>query len=91
MEMFDPATLVVGGVALLPLIFGTTQFLKEMLEWEDKRAKLLAFLVSLVYAGVFVSVPYLPEPYQTIVTSVVMVLASAFSAMGLYQFTTRND
>jgi len=91
MEVFDPESLVIGGVALLPLIFGTTQFLKEMLEWEDKKAKLLAFFVSIVYASIFIAVPYLPEPAKTIVVSVVMVAASAFSAMGLYQFSTRND
>jgi len=89
--MFDPSTLVIGGVTAVALIFGLTEFFKVALKWEGTKVQVLAFVIALVVATAYQLVPLLPEPYNTIINIFVVSLATALTAGGFHKFATRND
>lgn len=88
--MFD-ANVVVGGVSLIALVFGLTEFLKSLLNWEGKKVTALSAGLGFLIYAVFQALIYIQEPYNQIVLSIFASIAFGLSASGFYKFSTRND
>jgi hypothetical protein len=88
--VFDPEAFAVGGVSLIILVFGLTQFIKELLGWDGKKVTALAAGLGAGFMAVFQALAYIPEPYKAIVTGLVVSIAFGLSASGYYKFGTRN-
>ena len=89
--MFDAYEIAAGGIQLIALVFGLTQFIKEAAGWEGKKVTLLAAGLG---AGVMVAyqlIGIVPEPYGQILNIVFGSVAFGLSASGYYKFATRND
>lgn len=89
-NLFDPNSFVVGGVTLIVMVFGITQFLKDQLHLEGNQVRWLAFGVGAFFMVVYKLVPILPEPYDTIIDIVVNSIAFALTAAGVYQYGERK-
>jgi len=89
--MFDPTAFVLGGVQLIALVFGLTQFVKTLLSWEGQKVTVLAASLGALLMVVYRLVGIVPEPYGQIVDIAVNSLAFGLSASGYYKFFTRND
>ena len=89
--MFDVTSFEVGGVSLIALVFGLTQFTKEMLNWEGKKVTAIATFYGVLLFAVFQAIQYLPSPYLEIVTAVYTSAAFGLAASGFYKFGTRNE
>ena len=88
--MFEVAEFAIGGVSLIALVFGLTQFIKDQLSWTGKKVTALSASTGFVLMGVYQGLQYVPEPYNAIVTGVVASLAFGLAASGFYKFSTRN-
>ena len=89
--MFDAYELAFGGIQLIALVFGLTQFVKEAFNMEGKKVTLLAAGLG---AGVMVAyqlIGIVPEPYEQVLNVVFSSSAFGLSASGYYKFATRND
>jgi hypothetical protein len=88
--MFDVESFAVGGVSLIALVFGLTEFIKNLVDWEGKKVTALAASIGFVAMVVYQVLQYLPEPYGAIVTGAMGSIAFGLSASGFYKFGTRN-
>jgi hypothetical protein len=88
--MFD-ANVLVGGVSLMALVFGLTEFLKDMFNWSGKKVTALAASLGIFIYAIAEGLAYVPEPYNAIVVSVIGSLAFGLAASGFYKFGTRKD
>lgn len=88
--MFEIDSFAIGGVSLIALVFGLTEFLKEMLGWSGKKVTALAASIGFLAMVVLEGLKYIQEPYSGIVTGIVASLAFGLAASGFYKFTTRN-
>ena len=88
--IFNPETFAIGGVSLIIVVFGLTQFIKELFGWEGKKVTALAAGLGALFMAVFQALAYIPEPYNAIVTGVVVSIAFGLSASGFYKFSTRD-
>lgn len=77
---------MVGGIALMVLVFGLTQFLKEVLGWEGPKVRVLAVAIGITFMAVSELIGILPEPYGQIVEIVYRSLAFGLAASGYYQW-----
>ena len=88
--MFDVSGFAIAGVSLIALVFGLTEFLKTVLEWEGKKVTILSASIGFVAMATYNGLTYIPEPYNAIVTGIVASLAFGLAASGFYKFGTRN-
>ena len=88
--MFDVSGFAIAGVSLIALVFGLTEFLKTLLEWEGKKVTALSASIGFVAMATYNGLTYIPEPYNAIVTGIVASLAFGLAASGFYKFGTRN-
>jgi hypothetical protein len=88
--MFD-ANLVVGGVSVMALVFGLTEFLKAQLKWDGPKVTWLAAGLGVFLYAAAEAVQYIPDPYNTIVVGVFGSVAFALAASGFYKYGTRNE
>ena len=88
--MFEIDSFAIGGVSLIALVFGLTEFLKEMLGWSGKKVTALAASIGFLAMVVLEGLKYIQEPYSGIVIGIVASLAFGLAASGFYKFTTRN-
>ena len=89
--MFDAYELAFGGIQLIALVFGLTQFIKINAGMEGKKVTLLAAGLG---TGVMLSyelIGIVPDPYGLILGMIFSSLAFGLSASGYYKFATRND
>ena len=89
--MFEVESFAIGGVSLIVLVFGLTEFLKEMFGWDGKKVTALAAGTGFGMMAVFEGLKYIPEPYNAIVTGAVASIAFGLAASGYYKFSTRNE
>lgn len=88
--MFDPEAFAVNGIQLIAVVFGLTQFVKELLGWSGQRVTVLAALM-----GAFVMVTYqligiVPDPYSQVVEVFYTSVAFGLSASGYYKFVAER-
>ena len=88
--MFDVSGFAIAGVSLIALVFGLTEFLKTLLEWEGKKVTALSASIGFVAMATYNGLTYIPEPYNAIVTGIVASLAFGLAASGFYKFGTRD-
>ena len=88
--MFDVSGFAIAGVSLIALVFGLTEFLKSLLEWEGKKVTALSASIGFIAMATYNGLTYIPEPYNAIVTGIVASLAFGLAASGFYKFGTRN-
>jgi hypothetical protein len=86
--MFDPGSFMVGGVALIAVVFGLVEFLKEALGWEGKRVTVLAAVLGAVLMGLYQLQSVLPAPFSQVYEIVVISLTFGLSASGYYKFAS---
>ena len=89
--MFDVSAFAVGGVSLIVLVFGLTEFIKVQFDLEGKAVTTLSASLGFGLMGVYQGLQYIPEPYEAIVTGVVASLAFGLAASGFYKFGTRKE
>ena len=89
--MFNAYELAYGGVQLIALVFGLTQFIKEAVGMEGKKVTLLAAGLGVLVMVAFQLIGIVPEPYGQILGIVFSSVAFGLSASGYYKFVTRND
>jgi hypothetical protein len=82
----DPNTVSIGGVLLIPFVFGFVEFLKEAFGLQGKAVTLISLITAGAFAGLAQTLPFIPEPYATIIATVVASLAIGMSASGFYKF-----
>ncbi len=88
--MFEAAEFAIGGVSLILLVFGLTEFIKVQFDLTGKKVTTIAASLGFVLMGVYQGLQYVPDPYEAIVTGVVASLAFGLAASGFYKFSTRN-
>ncbi len=88
--MFDVEGFAIAGVSLIALVFGLTEFLKNLLGWKGNKVTALSASVGFVAFGLYEALKYIPEPYSLIVTGIVGSLAFGLAASGFYKFGTRS-
>ena len=89
--MFDVSEFAIAGVSLIALVFGLTEFLKVQFGLEGKKVTALSASIGFLAMAVYQGLIYIPEPYNAIVTAVVVSLAFGLAASGFYKFGTRNE
>jgi hypothetical protein len=78
----------VGGVALIPLIFGLVEFFKSLFNLDGKKVTVLSAVMGAVLFALYQLQGVLPEPYSQIYVAVVGSLAFGLSASGFYKFVS---
>ena len=89
--MFDAYELAYGGIQLIALVFGLTQFIKEAAGWTGKKVTLLAAGTGVLVMVAYQLIDIVQEPYGQVLGIVFSSLAFGLAASGYYKFVTRND
>lgn len=84
--MFDPNEFQVGAVTLIVVVFGLTQFFKEVFNLDGNKVRIVAFFLGAVVMVAYKLLEVVPEPYGTVVNIVFYALMFALTAAGYYQF-----
>lgn len=88
--MFDFTALSLGGVQLIALVFGLTEFLKVNLNWEGKKVTILAALLGVVVLTCYQLIGIVPEPYSQVLTIFFTSIAGGLSAAGYFKFIDKR-
>lgn len=83
---FDPQSFVVGGVSLIALVFGLTEFFKDLFNLSGKRVTVLAAIMGAVVLVAYQLIGIVPEPYGQVAQIFFTSLAFGLSASGFYKF-----
>lgn len=77
----------IAGVNVFALVLGLVEFVKKAAGLQDKAAEILAVSVGFVFIGLAYSINsgYIPEPYLTTITVIVIALGGAMSLAGYYK------
>ena len=89
--MFDVYAITYGGIQLIALVFGLTQFIKEAVGWTGKKVTLLAAGLGILVMVAYQLIDIVAEPYGQILGVVFGSVAFGLSASGYYKFATRKD
>ena len=89
--MFDAYELAYGGIQLIALVFGLTQFIKEAAGMEGKKVTLLAAGTGVGVMVAYQLIGIVAEPYGQILGIVFSSVAFGLAASGYYKFATRKD
>ena len=89
--MFEVESFAIAGVSLIALVFGLTEFLKDLLGWEGKKVTALSASIGFIAMATYNGLTYIPEPFNAIVTGIVASLAFGLAASGFFKFATRNE
>lgn len=88
--MFDASSFVVGGVSLIAVVFGLTEFIKSWFKWEGQKVTVLAASLGAVIMIVYQLISVIPAPYEQVVTIVFSSLAFGLSASGFYKYAAER-
>lgn len=88
--MFDVESFAVGGVQLIALVFGLTEFIKGFLNWDGKKVTALAASLGVLVFVAYQLIGIVPEPYGQIVTIVFTSITFGLSASGYYKFFAKR-
>jgi hypothetical protein len=86
----DFSALEFGGVTLILMVAGLTQFFKELFSWEGKKVTVLAMAIGLLVLGGVELIAFLPETAQPIVEAIYRTVAFGLTAAGLYKLRQHN-
>ena len=84
--MFDPESFSIDGVQLIVLVFGLTQFIKELLGWDGRRVTVLAAFLGILVMGAYQLIGFFPSPYERVLEIVFTSAAFGLAASGYYKF-----
>lgn len=87
---FDPTIFAVGGISVIAVVFGLTEFIKDLLSWEGKKVTALASCLGALMMVLYQLQSFLPEPYGKIYLTVMMSLTFGMSASGYYKYGTAS-
>lgn len=88
---FDPQAFSVGGVALIAVVFGLVEFIKNLVPIEGKAVTALSMGMGILVMIVYQLIGIVPEPYGQVVEIVIMSVTFGLTASGYYKFATRNE
>lgn len=88
--MFEAESFVIGGVQIIALVFGLTEFIKTALNLEGKKVTLLAAALGAVAMALYQLIGIVPEPYGKILEIVYLSAAFGLSASGYYKFIDKR-
>ena len=86
----DFSALEFGGVALIAMVFGLTQFFKTLFNIEGKWATALAMVTGVLTILGVELLQFLPEVAVPIAEVVYRSIAFGLTAAGLYKFVARS-
>jgi hypothetical protein len=77
----------IAGVNMFALVLGLVEFVKKAAGLEDKAAEVLAVSLGAIFIGLAYSISngYVPEPYLTVISIIVVALGGAMSLSGYYK------
>lgn len=88
--MFDAESFALGGIQLIALVFGLTEFIKSLLNWEGKKVTMLAAGLGAVVMVLYQLIGIVPEPYSQVMQIVFASAAFGLSASGYYKFVDKR-
>ena len=88
--MFDPEAFAVGGIQLIAVVFGLTQFLKELLGWSGQRVTVLAASLGALVMVAYQLIGMVPAPYEQVINIVFSSVAFGLAASGYYKFAAER-
>lgn len=88
--MFDPESFAVGGIQLIALVFGLTQFIKELLGWSGQKVTVLAASLGALVMVAYQLIGIVPAPYEQVVNIVFSSIAFGMAASGYYKFAAER-
>ena len=83
--------LAIGGVFMLPLLFGLVEFFKNVFNLDGKVVTVMSACLGTLIGVLFQAYPLIPEPYAQWVGYGLFGLAVGLGASGFYKFATRNE
>jgi len=87
----DFTALEFGGVGVLVMVFGLTQFFKTLFNMEGKAVTGLAMGMGLLAVAGVELLQFLPEQAIPIAEAVYRTIAAGLTAAGFYKFAARNE
>lgn len=87
----DFLALEFGGVGVLLMVFGLTQFFKSLFNMEGKAVTGLAMAMGIAAVGGIELLQFLPEQAVPIAEAIYRTIAAGLTAAGFYKFAKRND
>lgn len=84
--MFDPGSYVVGGVALIAVVFGLVEFIKDVFSLEGKVVTVLAALLGAILMALFQVQALLPPLFAQVYETFIISITFGLSASGYYKF-----
>ena len=88
--MFDPEAFMVGSIQLIAVVFGLTQFLKELLGWSGQRVTVLAASLGALVMVAYQLIGMVPAPYEQVINIVFSSVAFGLAASGYYKFAAER-
>lgn len=88
--MFDAESFALGGVQLIALVFGLTEFIKSAINLDGKKVTLLAAALGAIVMIAYQLIGIVPEPYGQILNIVFASSAFGLSASGYYKFINKR-
>lgn len=82
---FEPGTVAIGGVLLLPLVFGLVEFIKSAFNMDGKAVTILSFFLGFAAMCVVQCAEMYPE-FGKWAVFVTLALTMGLSASGFYKF-----
>lgn len=80
-----------GGITVIAMVFGLTQFFKELFNMKGKAVTALAMVIGLAALGGIEALQFLPPEAVPIAEAVYRSIAFGLAAAGFYKYGTRND
>jgi len=87
--MFDPTTVVSNGIQLMIVVFGLTEFFKNLFNLEGKPVTVMAASIGFIIMALFMLTDVLPEAYAIAFKIVLMSIVFGLSASGYYDFAKK--
>lgn len=88
--MFDVGGVMIGGIQVIAIVFGLTEFLKNLLNLDGKKVTALAALLGAVLMGLYQLIGIAPEPYSQVLNILFLSVAFGLSASGYYKFIDKR-
>lgn len=86
LQTFDPSAVVVGGVSLMIVVFGLTEFIKDAFSMSGKPVTLLAAGLGALVMVLYALIGIIPDPYGQVVDILFKSVTFGLSASGYYKF-----
>lgn len=88
--MFDPEAFAINGIQLMALVFGLTQFIKELLGWSGQKVTILAASLGVLVMVAYQLIGIAPDPYEQILNIIFTSVSFGLAASGYYKFAAER-